>query len=102
MSRKRMMLVAVCSLMLGALLAPELAMAAVEDAGDNLGDILKDWGRQIFLGIVALVAVFFLIQRKYTDLAIFGVAALFVGWLAMSPDGVANAGRDLLDSIVGN
>jgi hypothetical protein len=100
-----MILLALCICLFGAMLVvPDLALGAdggVENAGGKLGQILGDWGRQIFVGIVALVAVFFLIQRKYTDLAIFGLAALFVGWLAMSPDGVANAGRDLLNSIVG-
>jgi hypothetical protein len=40
-----------------------------------------------------VVGLVFLFNRRFTDLAMFFLAAILVGWLVFSPDQVANAAR---------
>ena len=49
---------------------------------------------------IAIVGLVFLINRKFTDLAVFFVAAILVGWLVFSPDQVADAARAIGDRIL--
>jgi hypothetical protein len=82
----------VCALAAGLLLAPT-ALAAGNDVGHNLGSLLRKYAGEIYGGIVAVVGLVFLINRRLNELAIFFVAAVLVGWLVFSPDQVANAAR---------
>lgn len=77
-----------------ALLAPGVALAASgNDVGHNLGSTLRHYAGEVYGGIVAIVGLVFLLNRKLTDLAVFFVAAVLVGWLVFSPDQVAEAAR---------
>lgn len=80
------------ALALALLLAPA-ALAAGNDVGHNLGSLLRKYASEIYGGIVAVVGLVFLINRRLNDLAIFFVAAVLVGWLVFSPDQVADAAR---------
>lgn len=80
------------ALTLALLLAPA-ALAAGNDVGHNLGALLRKYASEIYGGIVAVVGLVFLINRRLNDLAIFFVAAVLVGWLVFSPDQVADAAR---------
>ncbi len=80
------------ALALAMLLAPA-ALAAGNDVGHNLGSLLRKYAREIYGGIVAVVGLVFLINRRLNELAIFFVAAVLVGWLVFSPDQVADAAR---------
>ena len=82
----------VAALALVLLFAPE-ALAAGNDVGRNLGTLLRHYAGQIYGGIVAIVGLVFLINRRLNELAIFFVAAVLVGWLVFSPDQVADAAR---------
>lgn len=82
----------VAALTLALLLAPA-ALAAGNDVGHNLGSLLRKYASEIYGGIVAVVGLVFLINRRLNDLAIFFVAAVLVGWLVFSPDQVADAAR---------
>jgi hypothetical protein len=76
------------------LLAPAAALAASgNDVGHNIGSTLRHYAGEIYGGIIAIVGLVFLLNRKFTDLAVFFVAAVLVGWLVFSPDQVANAAR---------
>jgi ABC-type transport system involved in cytochrome bd biosynthesis fused ATPase/permease subunit len=75
------------------LLAPPAALAAGNDVGRNIGSLLRHYAAQIYGGIIAIVGLVFLLNRKFTDLAVFFVAAVMVGWLVFSPDQVADAAR---------
>jgi hypothetical protein len=75
------------------LLAPAAALAAGNDVGHNLGSLLRHYASEVYGGIIAVVALVFLLNRRFTDLAVFFVAAILVGWLVFSPDQVANAAR---------
>lgn len=75
------------------LLAPAVALAAGNDVGHNIGSLLRQYAGEVYGGIVAVVGLVFLVNRKFTDLAMFFLAAIMVGWLVFSPDQVANAAR---------
>ncbi|HEU4904588.1 MAG TPA: hypothetical protein VFT19_00520 [Solirubrobacterales bacterium] len=85
-------LVALAALAAALLLAP-FALAAGNDVGRNLGSLLRGYAAQIYGGIVAVVGLVFLLNRRLQELALFFVAAVLVGWLVFSPDQVANAAR---------
>jgi hypothetical protein len=78
---------------LGLLLAPAVASAAGNDVGHNLSTLLRGYAAELYTGIVAVVGLVFLLNRKFTDLAMFFVAAILVGWLVFAPDQVASAAR---------
>lgn len=80
-------------------LAPE-ALAAGNDVGRNLGSTLRHYAGQIYGGIVAIVGLVFLLNRRYTDLALFFLAAVLVGWLVFSPNQIAEAARGIGDRIL--
>lgn len=75
------------------LLAPAAALAAGNNVGHNIGSLLRDYAGQIYGGIVAIVGLVFLLNRRFTELAMFFLAAIMVGWLVFSPDQVADAAR---------
>jgi len=75
------------------LLAPAAALAAGNNVGHNIGSLLRDYAGQIYGGIVAIVGLVFLLNRKFTELAMYFLAAVMVGWLVFSPDQVADAAR---------
>lgn len=75
------------------LLVPAAALAAGNDVGHNIGSLLRQYAGEVYGGIVAVVGLVFLVNRKFTDLAMFFLAAIMVGWLVFSPDQVANAAR---------
>jgi len=76
-----------------ALLLAPTALAAGNDVGHNLGSLLRKYAGEIYGGIVAVVGLVFLLNRRLQELALFFVAAVLVGWLVFSPDQVANAAR---------
>jgi len=75
------------------LLAPAPALAAGNDVGHNLSSLLRHYAAEVYTGIVAVVGLVFLLNRRFTDLAMFFVAAILVGWLVFAPDQVANTAR---------
>jgi hypothetical protein len=79
--------------------APD-ALAAGNDVGHNLGSLLRHYAGEVYGGIVAIVGLIFLLNRRYTDLAMFFLAAVLVAWLVFSPDQVANAARGIGDHIL--
>lgn len=92
--RRRLRLVAIaCTAATLLLLDPAAALAAGNDVGHNLGSLLRHYAGEVYGGIVAVVGLIFLLNRKFTDLAVFFLAAIMVGWLVFSPDQVADAAR---------
>lgn len=81
-------------------LAPEALAQSGNDVGENLGDLLRGYAAQIYGGIVAIVSLIFLINRRYTDLGLFFLAAVLVAWLVFSPDQVARTAREIGDQVL--
>lgn len=82
-------------------LAPEASAAAGNEVGRNLGRLLRGYASQIYGGIVAIVGLVFLVNRRYTELAMFLLAAVMVAWLVFSPDQIASAARAIGRQIFG-
>lgn len=93
MSRRLRIALLVAAALVAFLLAPAAALAAGNDVGRNIGSLLRHYAAQIYGGVIAIVGLVFLLNRKFTDLAVFFVAAVLVGWLVFSPDQVADAAR---------
>jgi nitrate reductase gamma subunit len=85
--------VATVGLVISALALPPAALAAGNDVGHNLASVLRRYAGEVYGGIVAVVGLVFLVNRRLTDLAVYFLAAVLVGWLVFSPDQVANAAR---------
>jgi hypothetical protein len=92
-SRRLRLALLVAAAAVALLLAPAAALAAGNDVGRNVGSLLRHYAAQVYGGIIAIVGLVFLLNRKFTDLAVFFVAAVLVGWLVFSPDQVADAAR---------
>lgn len=93
MSRRLGLALLLVGLAVALLAAPEVALAAGNDVGRNIGSLLRHYAGQIYGGVLAIVGLVFLINRRFTDLAVFFVAAVLVGWLVFSPDSVADMAR---------
>ncbi len=100
MSRRAAFTLALCvALVLGLVLAPQ-ALAAGNDVARNLETVLRKYAGEAYGGIVAVVGLVFLLNRRFTDLATFFVAAVLVGWLVFSPDQIADAARAIAGQVL--
>ena len=88
------------------LLAPTVVFAADEKGGgekvgENIGNLLGGWAKNLYLGIAAVVALMFLLNRRFADMAVFMLAALVVGGFVMAPNDVAGTIQDIWATITG-
>lgn len=93
-------LVGLAVLGLGLWLAPEALAQAGNDVGQNLGDLLRRYAGQVYGGVIAIISLVFLINRRYTELGLFFIAAVLVAWLVFSPDQVAETARGIGDQVL--
>jgi hypothetical protein len=94
-------------LLLGVLLfavmsiAPAVALAASgNDVGSNLSGLLRGIAGELYTGIVAVIGLLFLFNRRFTELAMFFVAAILVGWLVFAPSDVADLARQIAGQVL--
>src|SRR3954465_2270266 len=78
-----------------------LAVGDGERVGENVGRLLGGWAKSLYVGIAALVAIMFLLNRRFADLAVFMVAAALVGGFVLAPNEVAGTIRDIWRTITG-
>jgi hypothetical protein len=88
-----------------AVLCPSVALAVTttttgNDVGANLGKLLHHYAVELYGGVIGIVSLGFLINRRYNELALFLMAAVVVGWLVFSPDQVASAARSIGNQIL--
>jgi hypothetical protein len=83
------------------LVAPAYAAGDGERVGENVGHLLGGWARSLYVGIAAIVALMFLMTRRFADLAVFMLAALLVGGFVMVPNDVAAVVRDIWQKVTG-
>ena len=100
MRRRATFALALLAALAAALVLAPVALAAGNDVGHNLGSLLRKYAGEIYGGIVAVVGLVFLLNRRLQDLGLFFVAATLVGWLVFSPDQVANAARAIGSQIL--
>ena len=80
---------------------PAWAAGDGEKVGENIGNLLGGWAKNLYLGIAAVVALMFLMNRKFADMAVFMLAALIVGGFVMAPNDIAGTIRDIWQTITG-
>jgi hypothetical protein len=100
MSHKRRFSLA-CRLALMSLLYPTDALAAGNDVGANIGNLLKHYAGEVYGGIVAVISLMFLLNRRYTELAVFLFAAIVVAWMVFAPSEIASAAEGIGKQIFG-
>lgn len=83
------------------ILAPDALAQAGNDVGRNLGGMLRRYATQIYGGVVAIISLIFLVNRRYTELGIFLLASVVVAWMVFSPDQIARAARAVGREILG-
>jgi len=88
-----------CALAVAMLLPPQ-ALAAGNDVGHNLGATLRKYEGEVYGGIVAVVGRVFLLDRRCTELSVYCVAAVLVGWLVFSPDQIGDAARSIGNQVL--
>jgi uncharacterized membrane protein len=94
--KRSALLAALATMLVVALVFPTGALAATgNDVGANLSKLLRHYAGELYSGVIAVVGLMFLINRRYSELGIFLVASIVVGWLVFSPDGVADAARSI-------
>jgi uncharacterized membrane protein YccC len=81
-------------------LVPDALAQSGNDVGRNLGRLLKRYAGQIYGGVIAIISLLFLLNRRYTELALFVLAAVLVAWLVFSPDQVARTARGIGDQVL--
>ena len=72
-----------------------------EKVGENIGNLLGGWAKNLYIGIASVVALMFLMNRRFADLAVFMGAALIVGGFVMAPNDIAGTIRDIWTTITG-
>src|SRR3954463_1441907 len=98
----RKIVVGAGSTVLGWVLAgPVYAAGDGEKVGENIGNLLGGWARSLYVGIAAIVALMFLLNRRFADLAVFMLAAVLVGGFVMAPDSIAGVVHDIWTTITG-
>jgi hypothetical protein len=90
-------LLAACVLVL----FPADALAAGNDVGKNVGDLLKHYAGEVYGGIVAIISLFFLVHRRYEELAVFLFASIVVAWMVFAPSEIAKAAEAIGKQVFG-
>jgi hypothetical protein len=86
----------------GALLAfPAAAFASGNDVGKNVASLLKGYASELYGGIVAVVSLIFLVNRRYTELAVFLFASIVVAWMVFASADIATAAEAIGKQIFG-
>jgi hypothetical protein len=98
---RKLVLAATVTACTWAVTASAWAQGDGEKIGDNVGKLLGGWAKSLYVGIAAVVALMFLLNRRFADLAVFMVAALLVGGFVMAPNEVAGTIRDIWQTITG-
>jgi hypothetical protein len=89
-------------LMVGALLVfPATAFASGNNVGQNVASLLKGYASELYGGIVAVVSLMFLVNRRYTELAVFLFAAIVVAWMVFASADIATAAEAIGKQIFG-
>jgi uncharacterized membrane protein YccC len=90
----------VAAMVVPVLMWPASALAETgNDVGANVSKLLRHYAGELYGGVIAIVGLMFLLNRRYGELATFLLASVVVAWLVFSPDQVAHAARSIGDQI---
>jgi hypothetical protein len=82
-------------------LFPADAFASGNNVGQNVANLLRGYAGDLYGGIVAVVSLVFLLNRRYTELAVFLFAAIVVAWMVFAPSEIAKAAEGIGKQIFG-
>jgi hypothetical protein len=82
-------------------LFPAAALAAGNNVGANVAKLLKGYASELYGGIVGVVSLMFLVNRRYTELAVFLFAAIVVAWMVFASADIAKAAEAIGKQIFG-
>jgi hypothetical protein len=71
------------------------------DVGANVARLLKGYASELYGGIVAVVSLMFLVNRRYTELAVFLFSAIVVAWMVFASSDIASAAEAIGKQIFG-
>lgn len=80
---------------------PASALAAGNDVGQNVGHLLKHYAGEVYGGVVGVVSLVFLLNRRYTELAVFLFAAVVVAWMVFAPSDISKAAEGIGKQVFG-
>jgi hypothetical protein len=80
---------------------PAQAFASGNDVGENVANLLKGYATDLYGGVVAIIAVVCLMNRRYVELATFLFAAVVVAWMVFDPGDIATAAEAIGKQIFG-
>jgi hypothetical protein len=82
-------------------LFPAEAFASGNDVGANVGNLLKHYAGEVYGGIVAVISLMFLLNRRHTELAVFLFASIVVAWMVFAPGEIAHAAEAIGKQVFG-
>ena len=71
------------------------------DVGTNVSNLLRGYASELYGGIVAVVSLMFLVNRRYTELAVFLFAAVVVAWMVFASSDIATAAEAIAKQVFG-
>jgi hypothetical protein len=80
---------------------PGVAFASGNNVGQNVANLMKGYASDLYGGIVAVISLVFLLNRRYTELAVFLFAAIVVAWMVFAPSEIAKAAEGIGKQIFG-
>jgi len=83
-----------------ALAVPAAAMAGGNSVASNLGSLAREYAGELYTGIVAVFALVFLMNRRFSELLVFFCAAIVVGWFVFAPGQVADAAKAIAHQVL--
>jgi hypothetical protein len=75
--------------------------ATGEQVGQNIGHLLGGWAKSLYVGVTAVMALMFLLNRRFSELALFMAAAVLVGGFVMAPTEIAGVIRGIWTTVAG-
>jgi hypothetical protein len=84
-----------------ALLFPAAALASGDNVGQNVANLLKGWASELYGGVVGVISLLFLLNRRYTELAVFLFTAIVVAWMVFASSEIASAAEAIGKQIFG-
>lgn len=83
------------------LTAPSALAAGGDQIGQNIGHLFGSWAKSIFVGVCAVAALVFVVNRRFQELAIFVVIAFVVGGFVIAPTAVGGTIHDVWKTVTG-
>jgi hypothetical protein len=83
------------------LLFPAAALASGNNVGQNVANLLKGYASELYGGIVGVISLVFLLNRRFNELAVFLFAAIVVAWMVFASSDIAKAAEAIGKQIFG-